>query len=422
MLQQCDHVIKGDGVGPLGHPGQGVRSSGAQARAADPATDYKLRSEKASPPVKIGIMLRHLDQHEGGVKLYTHKVLSHLFAMDHTNQYILLYQKTHLVGRYAGYPQVEEVVLPVPGTVLWDQIAVPWITKRKRLDLIFNPKFTVPFLSHAKKIFVIHGSEWFVIPETFPWYDRLYTRIFAPLYCQAADAIIAVSRTVKNDVVQFTGVDAHKVVPIYNGYEPDTFHVIHDVHRLQTAREKYRLPPQFILWVGQIYPPKNVERLLEAFWCIRDEIPHTLVLAGATQRWKANRVFQRLQSLGLQERVQFIGWVLHTDLPVLYNLAELFVLPSLYEGFGIPLLEAMACGCPLLTAKTASPPEVVGRAGYLVDPLDVNDIAKGMTEVLSNRQMRQTMINRGLERVKEFSWETCARDVLSLFEEVYAHA
>jgi hypothetical protein len=101
--------------------------------------------------MRIGIMLRHIDQHEGGVKLYTHKVLSYLLAMDQTNQYVLLYHNPHLMGRYAAFPQVEEVALALPSNFLWDQVAVPWIATRKRLDLLFNPKFTVPFLSHAKK-------------------------------------------------------------------------------------------------------------------------------------------------------------------------------------------------------------------------------------------------------------------------------
>lgn len=365
--------------------------------------------------MRIGIMLRHYEQHEGGVKVYTQNLLPHILSMDSENHYVLMYQNPGLIGTYENYTNADEVALPIPGTILWDQIAVPWIEKKKKLDVIFNPKFTVPFLSRAKKVFVLHGSEWFVIPETFLWYDRLYFGKFTALYCRHADKFITVSRTVKRDVVKFTGVNPDKVVPIHNGYDQNLFDVITDSDRLKAVKQKYQLPDRFIVWVGQIYPPKNVGRLLQAFWQIKDGIPHHLVIVGE-ERWKAKGELQLIEDLGIQDRVHFTGWVSHDDLPVIFNLAELFVFPSLYEGFGIPLLEAMACACPVITSKTGSPPEVVEGAGHLVNPLDVNDIAKGISEALSNHGLREARIQKGLERVKSFSWEKCAKEVLDVIQ------
>jgi glycosyltransferase involved in cell wall biosynthesis len=367
--------------------------------------------------MRIGIMLRHYEQHEGGVKHYTKTLLPLLFTLGAEHRYILIYQNPKLLGTYAGYPNVEELATRMPGTMLWDQIAVPWVTRKKNLDIIFNPKFTIPFFHQAKKIFVLHGSEWFAIPGHFKWYDRLYFGTLVPLYCRQADAFIAVAKTVKADAVQYVKADPKKIFPIHNAVDPKQFYFIHDVDRLQAVRAKYELPGQFILWVGQIESRKNIKRLLQAFAQIKNEFPHNLVIAGE-QRWSTKGELSEIKQLGLEQRIQFIGWVSHTDLPAIYRLADLFAFPSLYEGFGIPLVEAMACGCPIVTATTCAPPEVVDGAAYLVNPYDVGAIAQGMRASLLDTTLREKMVARGLERAKDFSWQKCARQVLAVFDSV----
>jgi glycosyltransferase involved in cell wall biosynthesis len=367
--------------------------------------------------MKIGIMLRHLEQHHGGVLVYTHNVVREMLALETPHEFVLLYQNPRLIGTYEDRERVREVAQQAPTALAWDQLVVPWLDWKENFDVIFNPKFTVPFLSRAKKVFVLHGSEWFVIPEAFLWYDRWYTHTFTSLYCRTADAVITVSETVKEDIVQFTNVTPEKVTAVHNGYDPHRFQVITNSQWLETIGEKYQLPERFILWAGQLYPPKNISRLLEAFAKVKEEIPHMLVIAGE-ERWRYREDLALIERLGIKDRIHFTGWVSQDDLPAFYNLADLFVLPSLHEGFGIPLLEAMACGCPVLTATTGSPPEVVGDAGYLVNPLEVDDIARGIREVLSNTELRSALVGKGLKRVKEFSWETCARETLTVLEKV----
>jgi glycosyltransferase involved in cell wall biosynthesis len=365
--------------------------------------------------VRIGIMLRHYDQHAGGVRIYTREMLDRLFALGSRHRFVLLYQNPALIGTYRHVPEVEEVVLRMPGAIAWDQLAVPWLARRHRLDVLFNPKFSLPFLARIPKAFVLHGSEWFAIPKTFPWYDRLYTRLLVPRYCRSATRFITVADQVKRDAIAFTGVDAERAVTIYNGFDRERFRRITDADALAEVRARHHLPERFILWVGQIYPPKNFGRLVRAFAKLAGEFEHTLVIAGEPRR-DASGDLALVRELGLGDRVRFTGWLSHDDLPALYNLAELFVLPSLYEGFGIPLLEAMACGCPVVTSRTGSPPEIVAGGALLVDPLDPDDIANAMARALRDPELRAALVQRGLERAAEFSWERCARAVLTMLE------
>jgi glycosyltransferase involved in cell wall biosynthesis len=367
--------------------------------------------------MRIGIMLRHYEQHEGGVKHYTRTLLPLLFTQGAQHRYVLIYRNPKLLGTYAAYPNVVELVSEAPGSILWDQVGVPWATRGRRLDVIFNPKFSVPFLHPAKKVFVLHGSEWFAIPGHFKWHDRLYCRLVVPWYCRRADAFIAVAGKVKDDAVRYVHADPAKIFPIHNAIDPRQFHLIRDPARLAAVRARYGLPERFVLWVGQIESRKNVKRLLRAFAQVAGEYPHRLVIAGE-ERASTRGELAEVGALGLEGRIQFLGWVPHTDLPAIYGLAELLAFPSLYEGFGIPLVEAMACGCPVLTANTCAPPEVVDGAGYLVDPYDVDAIAAGLRATLGDPALRAAMAARGLLRAREFSWEKCAREVLAVLEAV----
>jgi glycosyltransferase involved in cell wall biosynthesis len=365
--------------------------------------------------MKIGIMLRHAEQHHGGVLVYTHSLLREMLALETPHEFVLIYRNPNLIGTYGDGDRVREIAIPAPSALVWDQMAVPCLDRKENFDVIFNPKFTVPFLSQAKKVFVLHGSEWFVIPEAYLWYSRWYDKAFTSLYCHTADAIITVSNVVKKDIVKFTGVQPEKVIPVHNGYDPHRFQVITDSQHLAAVRQQYSLPEQFILWTGQLYPPKNIGRLLQAVATVKEKIPHMLVIAGE-ERWRYREDLALIERLDIKDRIHFTDWVSHDELPAFYNLADLFVLPSLYEGFGIPLLEAIACSCPVLTATIGSPPEVVADAGYLVNPTNVEAIASGILEVLSNPVLREAMVTKGLERVKEFSWEKCARKTITVLE------
>jgi glycosyltransferase involved in cell wall biosynthesis len=365
--------------------------------------------------MRIGVMLRHHDQHAGGVRVYTHELLRHLLALDSRNEYVMMYRNPKLLGTYASHASVDEVAHEFPSSVGWDQVVVPRVERDKKLDIIFNPKFAVPLVGSCRRVFVMHGSEWYRIPEAFKWYHRAYNSAVIRAYCRRSDAIIAVSETVKRDLVAWTGVDPDKVFPISNGFDSTRFRVIKDEDRLATIARKYNLPDEFVLWVGQIYPPKNVGRLLRAFARIKDEVPHQLVLCGE-QRWDAEVDLRLIKELDLESRVQLVPWVAHEDLAAIYNLATLFVLPSLYEGFGIPLLEAMASGCPIVTSVRGTPPEIVHDAALLADPLDVSSLADTMRRVLLDDDLQHRLAERGLQRATHFGWDRCAQQLLNVLE------
>jgi len=362
-------------------------------------------------------MLRHLEQQGGGIKVYTNNVLPRLLALGRSHTFVLMYQNPALLGTYARFPNVEEVAIRCPGTVIWDQIGVPLVARGRRLDLIFNPKMTVPLLTKSKTVFIAHGSETLVIPQHFGRFDILYRKFFRPLYLRHAAACVAVSNTVRADLVKYLAADPRKLFAVANGFDPELFRPIQDRARLEALRGQYQLPEHFILWVGQIEARKNVARLLQAFAQIMHDLPHSLVIAGARRR-TADQELRDIERLGLSERVHFPGWIPQSDLPALYCLADLFAFPSLYEGFGIPLIESMACGCPIVSASTGSPPEVLDGAGYLVDPLDVASIAAAMKTVLTDTALRQGMIAKGLVRAKEFGWDKTAQQLLTVLEQV----
>jgi glycosyltransferase involved in cell wall biosynthesis len=207
-----------------------------------------------------------------------------------------------------------------------------------------------------------------------------------------------------------------KIATIYSAVS-ERFHRIHERELLAAVRKKYDLPQRFLLYVGQIYPMKNVGGIIKAYARLREIIPHRLVIVGQpTQRSKSELAL--IDHYGLRSDVMVTGRVPDAEIPVFYSLAELFVFPSLYEGFGLPLLEAMACGCPIVTSAGGATEEVAGDAAKLVNPRDPGSIAEGIDDLLRDSAARRELVERGFQRVKHFTWEKCAREVLQVLHSV----
>ena len=362
--------------------------------------------------MKIALMLRHFGQ-RGGIGMYTANIVKALLTVDTQNQYHLLYRNPAHLGTYAGFPNAVETVLEAPNKLWWDQVAVPRYIRQKKIDVIFNPKLSIPLNAGCKTVLISHGGAFFVVPQAYPWYNRAYFTLTNQFYFRRASAVISVTRLGGQEIVKYVHIAPQKVHPIHESYNEQCR--VLPKETLTEVKAKYHLPDHFLLWVGGISPLKNIGNLLQAYAQVAKDIPHQLVMAGFL-RWKFSADLKLIDELGLRDRIVFTDYVPPEDIPALYNLADLFVFPSIYEGFGLPILEAMACGCPVITSTTGYAPEVAGGAALLVNPHQPTDIAAAIRKALEDDTQRQKMIQGGLEWVKNFSWEKTARQTQALFE------
>ena len=362
--------------------------------------------------MKIGVMLRGVDK-RGGTGIYAQNLVPKLLELGPEHEWILIYRSEDQLGRFAIPGRGREVVLHARGSILWDQQAIPRFAARERLDLLFNTKFTLPLLGKTPAVMALHGASWYVIPECYPWWDVRYIKMTMPLYCRRAAHLVSNSHCTTKDYVEIIGVPPEKITTVHLAAAPH-FHKVTDEATLVTVRRKYKLADEFILSVVAHDPRKNVRRLLEAFAETRRRRPCKLVLIGRDcERFKTE---MGEVIAGVEADISFLGWVEQSDLPALYSLASVFFFPSLYEEFGIPNCEAMACGTPIVSSNTGAPPEVVGDAGMQTDPLDVKKMADALESVLEDDNLRAELSRQGVERSRRFSWDRTARVTLRTLE------
>jgi glycosyltransferase involved in cell wall biosynthesis len=367
--------------------------------------------------VRIGVMLRHYDQHGGGVKVYTQRLLRALLDLRTEHEFVLLYRNPALVGTYGSEPAVEEVALPARSVLGWDQVAVPAAVRRLGIDLLYNPKYSIPLAAPCPSVWVCHGLDWYVMPWASRRIDRLSHRFLVPRYAARAGAIIAVSEITRAHIMQYLHVPAERVVTVYSGVD-DVFRRPPDQTRLAEIRARYSLPDRFLLYAGAIYPPKNFTRLVRAYAQVGPARGIPLVIAGGENRFLSENELREPEVLGIKEWVRWPGWVEQEDLAGFYALAEALLLPSLFESCGLPVLEAMAGGCPVVTANCYGTKELAEGAAVLVNPESVDDIADGIRRVLDNDELRGKLVAAGKRRSREFEWSRSATQTLQVLERV----
>jgi glycosyltransferase involved in cell wall biosynthesis len=286
------------------------------------------------------------------------------------------------------------------------------------VDIFHSPDFVLPPLHRARTLVTVHDLSFIRYPECADVNLRAYLNKVVPRSVHRADLVLADSQNTKDDLVELLGVEANKIEVIYPGVE-ERFRPIEDQTVLEQVRRRYNLPPRFILGLGTLQPRKNFATLVEAFADLRFAICDLRLVIAGGKGWLYDEIFVAVERLGLEEQVVFPGFVADEDLPALYNLAELFVFPSLYEGFGMPPLEAMACGTPVVTSNASSLPEVVGEAGLIVEATDTRALAEAMKRVLEDNALREGMIAKGLEQARKFTWEKSVSKLLSLYEALH---
>jgi glycosyltransferase involved in cell wall biosynthesis len=354
--------------------------------------------------VKVAIDVRKL--HDFGIGTYIRNLLRHLARIDRENAYVLLCDAPDMnVADQLG-PNFRTVFEPSPNYSLREQFHVPWALMRERPDVFHAPHYVLPVAVPCRSVVTIHDCIHLMFPQYLP--NRAayaYARASMWIAAKRSDRILTVSEASKRDILRFFNVSPDKISVVYNAID-ERFWVEPDPEDVARVRERFQLDHGFVLYAGTIKPHKNLVRLIEAFAELRKgEFEELKLLIIGDEISKLPALRRAVHSHKLHKHVRFLGFVPDDTLAVLYRLAAVFVFPSLYEGFGLPPLEAMASGTPVVTSNVSSLPEVAGDAAILVDPYEVGSIVDGVRRVLTDPQLAAELRRKGLVRARDFSWE-----------------
>jgi glycosyltransferase involved in cell wall biosynthesis len=355
-----------------------------------------------------------------GTEAYSWHLIRGLLELEDEHHYRLYFNQAPPAGLLPGAvaARCESRVMPFPR--LWTHVRLSAEMAARAPDVLFVPSHVLPIVHPRASVVTVHDLGHRMYPAAHTDTQRRYLEWSTHYHVAKAAHLVADSQATKQDLIQYYGADESRITAVHLGVGPE-FGPVTDPAELNRVRAKYGLGPRFLLCVGTLQPRKNLVRLIEAFAevCRMDETSSLdgtqLVLVGK-RGWLSDGILRRGQELGLGDRVVFPGYVPEVDLPALYGAASLFVMPSLYEGFCIPVLEAMACGTAVACSATSSLPEVVGGAAILFDPLDVAEMASAIARVLTDEGLRRALAVRGEERASAFTWSRTAQQVLGILE------
>jgi glycosyltransferase involved in cell wall biosynthesis len=368
--------------------------------------------------MELGVTAEALIFKGTGLNTYSLNLIEHLSKIPTLSISLIVYDPD------SKYSTLKRIIISNPfikfsRLYLWHPYLTTRLNSKKYpLDIIHSLNAGPSFfkLKNQKYVITIHDLIPLIYPKTRQSMVSMSYKFLFPRTLENADKIIAVSNSTKSDLIKYFNVSAEKIEVIHEAAD-ERFKPLTD-DEVRKVKQKYHLDFPFILYVGGLTPYKNLITLVKAFYKLKIEgINHKLVIAG-TKRWRYKELFDFIDHLHLQDDIIFTGYVPDEDLPSMYNAAELFIYPSLYEGFGLPPLEAMACGCPVIASNASSIPEVVGDAGILFDPYDVNKLADHIFEVLSDDLLRANLSKKGLDRAKQFTWDRCALETFKVYQKM----
>ena len=375
--------------------------------------------------MRIAIDALIVSRQGAGVAGFARNMIRALLLCDRENEYHLFGKRDCLepicLAKGERFPNAHiHHTAPIvsaspPLRILWEQIVLPKRLRAIDADVCWYPDHTLSLLDEDhSSVITIYDLSFLRMPGTHPFLRRLYKSGTIRRSVRLASKIICVSEFTRREVSQLLGVPEEHLHVSGAGLEQRFSSESHP-EALNALRARYSLPERFILFVGTIEPRKNLVRTIEAYASLKKEegIPHVLAIAGK-RGWLSGEIFRRAREVEKRAPVRFLGYVPDDDLPLLYNASELLVYPSLYEGFGLPVLEAMACGTPVVTSNSSSLPEVVGEAGVLVNPYDVGAIKEGIRRALLDSNLRERLRREGLKRAQTFTWEKAAKETLKV--------
>jgi glycosyltransferase involved in cell wall biosynthesis len=375
--------------------------------------------------MRIGIDVRCLmHQNYSGVAEYTYNLLDNIFKIDQKNQFILFYNSNKDIKANLPkfeYANVKYQGFKYPNKLLNLSIKLfnyPKIDKLlPDLDIFFIPNLHFVALSDkTKKVITIHDLSFERFPDFFSKKRNYWHKLINPQkLISQCDKIIAVSQNTKNDLIDIYKIAENKIKVIYSGVDTKLYKKFDkNDQKLSTVKEKYNLPDNFILYLGTIEPRKNIEGIIEAFNLlkIKPEFKNLKLIIAGDKGWKYEQVFKLAKNSPYTDEIKFIGYVDRQDKPSLYNLAQLFVFPSFYEGFGLPVLEAQACGLPVIGSLYSSFSEITNNSAVLVKPDNITELSQAIMQVLSDQNFKNDLINRGNENIERFVWQKTAQETL----------
>ncbi len=372
---------------------------------------------------RIGIDYTAAVQQGAGIGRYTRGLIGALAALDRTNRYVLFSAGRAAAERWPT--NFSRRALPLTDrhlAILWQRLRLPIPVElfTGRVDIFHSPDFVLPPVAAARTVLTIHDLSFMRYPECSSPPLLEYLMRSVPRSVARADLLLADSASTRQDLMELLGVPGERVRVVYAGVE-GRFAPVEDKAVIGATLRRYGIQRPYILGLGTLQPRKNFVRLIQAYDRLRHahHLPHQLVIGGG-RGWLYEEIDACIERLGLQEQVRLIGFVQDDDLPALYTAADVFAFPSLYEGFGIPILEAMACGTPVVTATTSSLPEVAGDAALMVSPTDEEALADALWRALDDTALRDTLRRRGFDQVRRFTWEAAAQQLLASYTELAA--
>jgi glycosyltransferase involved in cell wall biosynthesis len=348
-----------------------------------------------------------------GTENYSLFLIRALLDLDAEHQFRLYFNSPPEPGLFA--PECAELrTMPFPR--LWTHVRLSLEVATRTPDVLFVPAHVLPLVHPRSSVVTVHDLGYLYHPEAHTRWSRWYLQWSTRHNARHALHVIADSQATKRDLVEHCGTAAGKIHVIYPGHDP-AFAAVRDPSRLAAVRERYGLPAAYAVYVGTLQPRKNLSTLLAAFATVASKYSDLHLALVGRRGWLYEPLFAQTRQLGLEQRVHFTGYVPRADLPALLTAARVFVLPSLYEGFGLPILEAMACGTPVICSNASSLPEVAGEAAILLGPRDPGAWSEALERVLGDERLHSTLSKRGLRRVNRFSWVQCAQKTLAVLEQ-----
>jgi glycosyltransferase involved in cell wall biosynthesis len=377
--------------------------------------------------MRIGIDATALPPRPVGAGNYIIELIRSLERLEVAHEFVVFAQPhgRELIG-IAARPGFEWAMIPERSPahrLVWEQAAFPRLVARARLDLLHSLHYTRPMRLPCASVVTFHDMTFFLFPQLHTLSKRLYFPQAIRLSARKANALIADSESTRRDAIRLLRISPEKIYTVPLGVSP-AFHPVLDAHRLEIVRQRYSLPEHFILYVGLVEPRKNLPMLLRAYQRLQEQLrlhvsPELipLVIVGRFG-WRIEQVFELVETLAIKENVHFSGYIPAEDLPIVYNLADVFVYPSLYEGFGLPPLEAMACGTPVITTAVSSMPEHVGEAGILIPPQDERALFQALLAILQDPDLRRQLSEKGPARAANYSWNRTALETMNVYRRV----